>query len=119
MSRIKRPTKGVLQARLPEYSTRSLAATITFDTLAYSKKLKAAGFTDEQAEVQAEALGELIEERLITKRDIGLSSGNNWPIFYASLCLQQQGPDCRQMECPWKSSYIQQQEELFLHSPLS
>jgi hypothetical protein len=29
-------------------------ATITFDTLAYAKKLKAAGFTEEQAEIQGE-----------------------------------------------------------------
>jgi len=45
-------------------------ATITFDTLAYSKKLKAAGFTEQQAEVQAEAFAEIIEDRLATKQDI-------------------------------------------------
>jgi len=44
--------------------------TATFDTLAYAKKLKAAGFTDEQAEIQAEALSEIIEERLATKQDL-------------------------------------------------
>ena len=44
--------------------------TIAFDTLAYAKKLKAAGFSDEQAEVQAEALAELIDERLATKQDL-------------------------------------------------
>jgi len=27
---------------------------LTFDTLAYSKKLRSAGFTEQQAEVQAE-----------------------------------------------------------------
>jgi ribosomal protein L20A (L18A) len=36
-------------------------AAITFDTLAYAKKLKAAGFTEEQAEVQAETQREAIE----------------------------------------------------------
>ncbi len=36
-------------------------ATITFDTLAYAKKLKLAGFTEEQAEVAAEAQKETIE----------------------------------------------------------
>jgi hypothetical protein len=36
-------------------------ATITFDTLAYAKKLKHAGFTEEQAEVAAEAQKETID----------------------------------------------------------
>ena len=41
-----------------------------FDTLAYAKKLKAVGVPDEVAEVQAEALAEIVEERLVTKRDL-------------------------------------------------
>ena len=41
-----------------------------FDTLAYAKKLKAVGVPDEVAEVQAEALAEIVEERLATKRDL-------------------------------------------------
>lgn len=45
-------------------------ATLAFDTLAYSKKLKAAGVPEQQAEVQAEAFAEIIEERLGTKQDI-------------------------------------------------
>ena len=32
---------------------------MAFDTLAYAKKLKAAGFTEQQAEVQAETLAKL------------------------------------------------------------
>ena len=32
--------------------------------------MKAAGFTESQAEVQAEALAQLIEEQLTTKRDL-------------------------------------------------
>ena len=47
-------------------------ATSTFDTLAYAKKLKAAGVPEEQAEVQAETFAEIIEERLATKCDIDL-----------------------------------------------
>jgi hypothetical protein len=43
--------------------------TAIFDTLAYSKKLKAAGFTEQQAEIQAEALAEIIDERIATKQD--------------------------------------------------
>jgi len=45
-------------------------ATATFDTLAYAKKLKSAGFTEQQAEAQAEALAEIVDERLATKTDI-------------------------------------------------
>jgi len=43
---------------------------LTFDTLQYAKKLKSAGFTEEQAEIQAEAIKELIDDRLATKSDI-------------------------------------------------
>ena len=43
---------------------------ITFDTLAYAKKLKAAGVDEKQAEVQAEALAEIIEDKLATKQDL-------------------------------------------------
>ncbi len=42
-------------------------ATSTFDSLGYAKKLEAAGFTREQAEVQANALREVIDERLVTR----------------------------------------------------
>ncbi len=45
-------------------------STIAFDTLAYAKKLKGAGFTDQQAEIQAEAMAELVNEQLATKRDL-------------------------------------------------
>ena len=47
-------------------------ATLTFDTHAYIKKLEAVGFTEEQAEVQAETLAGLINEQLATKQDIEL-----------------------------------------------
>lgn len=43
---------------------------LSFDTLQYSKKLREAGFTEQQAEVQAEALRELIDDKLATKMDI-------------------------------------------------
>jgi len=49
-------------------------ATITFDTLAYAKRLKMVGFTEEQAEAQAEAqkemLSEVLDSTLATKDDI-------------------------------------------------
>ncbi|MBF0487792.1 MAG: DUF1640 domain-containing protein [Nitrospirae bacterium] len=43
---------------------------VIFDTHAYVKRLKAVGFTEEQAEVQTEVLSELLEESLATKRDL-------------------------------------------------
>ena len=39
----------------------------TFDALAYFEKLKAAGVPEEQAKIQATALREIIDERLVTK----------------------------------------------------
>lgn len=44
--------------------------TLAFDTLAYAKKLIAAGVSERQAEVQAEAIAELVNEQLATKRDL-------------------------------------------------
>ena len=35
---------------------------LAFDTLQYSKRLKLVGFTEDQAEVQAEVLREIINE---------------------------------------------------------
>ncbi len=45
---------------------------IPFDTHAFVKKLTAAGVPEAQAEVHAEALGELVIERLATREDIQL-----------------------------------------------
>ena len=44
--------------------------TIIFDTLSYAKKLKAVGFTDEQAEVQTEIFAQIVDEKLASKNDI-------------------------------------------------
>ncbi|MGQ0591409.1 MAG: hypothetical protein ACT4QB_01840 [Gammaproteobacteria bacterium] len=43
---------------------------IAFDTLKFAKRLKEAGFTEEQAEALADAEAEFIEQNLATKRDI-------------------------------------------------
>lgn len=43
-------------------------ATIVFDTYAYIKKLRAVGFTEEQAAVQTETLANLIDEQLVTRQ---------------------------------------------------
>jgi hypothetical protein len=45
-------------------------STITFDTHAYVKKLKAVGISEEQAEVQAQAIADLVTDRLVTKEDL-------------------------------------------------
>lgn len=45
---------------------------ITFDTLQYTKRLREVGVSEEQAEVQAEAIRELIDDKLATKEDIKL-----------------------------------------------
>jgi len=42
------------------------------DTHAYVKKLKADSFTEEQAEVQAETMADLVNDRLVTKADLDL-----------------------------------------------
>jgi hypothetical protein len=41
-----------------------------FDTLAYAKKLREAGFSEQQAEIQAEALAKIVDERLVTKEHL-------------------------------------------------
>jgi hypothetical protein len=47
-----------------------MTAAITFDTLMYAKKLKEAGFSEKQAEIQAETLKEVIDNSLASKQDI-------------------------------------------------
>ncbi len=43
---------------------------LVFDTHAYVKSLQSVGFTEEQAEVQANALKTLVENDLATKQDL-------------------------------------------------
>ena len=43
---------------------------IVMDTLEFATKLKAGGFTEQQAETQARALADVVEKQLATKRDI-------------------------------------------------
>jgi len=45
-------------------------AAITFDTLFYAKRLQEAGFTERQAEVQAETLKSVVDNTIATKYDI-------------------------------------------------
>ena len=43
---------------------------VAFDTLAYARRLRQAGFSEQQAEVQAEALAAVVAETLATKQDL-------------------------------------------------
>lgn len=43
---------------------------ITLDTLAITKKLKSSGYSQQQAEAQAEVLADLVENNLSTKADL-------------------------------------------------
>jgi hypothetical protein len=47
-----------------------MAHTIPFDTHAFVKKLIAVGVAEPQAEVQAQAIADLVNEQLATKRDL-------------------------------------------------
>ncbi|MEO5352420.1 MAG: CCDC90 family protein [Magnetococcus sp. XQGC-1] len=47
-----------------------MSTAVIFDTRAYVKKLRDAGMDARQAEVQADALVSLVEDRLATKQDI-------------------------------------------------
>jgi len=54
------------QSRKHEFSSNVLP----FDPLRYAKQLEQAGFTREQAEVQAETFFGIVNENLVTKRDL-------------------------------------------------
>ncbi len=43
---------------------------IAFDTLKYAQRMKAVGFTEEQANEQATAIAEVIDDKLATKQDL-------------------------------------------------
>ena len=61
-------------------------ATIVFDTYQYIKKLKAVGFTEEQAAVQAETIAGLInEQQLISINSRNAGDSIRWSTFYPLL----------------------------------
>ncbi len=45
-------------------------SSIVLDTLDYATKLKAGGFSEQQAETQARALAEIVERQLATRQDV-------------------------------------------------
>ena len=51
-------------------SSATLMHMIALDTLAYARRLRQAGFSEEQAEAQAEALAAVMVESLATKSDL-------------------------------------------------
>ena len=65
-----------LPAGMVGWTTLLNMATLTFDTLKFANKLKAAALPPDQAEAQAEALAEVIElniQDLVTKEDLIVS----------------------------------------------
>ena len=50
--------------------------TLAFDTFENVKRLKAVGFTEEQAAEQTKIISELIENRLATKEDLAVLEAN-------------------------------------------
>jgi hypothetical protein len=57
-----------LQSRRGGEKLRTMA--IALDTLAYAKRLREAGFTEQQAEGQAQALAAAMTDSLATKQDL-------------------------------------------------
>ena len=47
-----------------------MSMAVAFDTLAYAKRLRSAGCSEELAEVQAEALAAVVTENIATKFDL-------------------------------------------------
>lgn len=45
-------------------------AEMVFNSLNYAKRLEQAGFTREQAEVQANIMTEIVDEKIATKQDL-------------------------------------------------
>ncbi len=56
--------------------------TTTFDTLLYSKKLREVGCPELQAEIQAEALKEIVDNNIATKQDINALRGDMEKLEY-------------------------------------
>lgn len=67
--------------------------TVTFDTLKFANRLKAAGVPDKQAEAEAEALAEVFEtnlRELAIKEDLKLLEGRLTERFDAKLTQLEQ-----------------------------
>lgn len=45
-------------------------STLIFNSLEYARRLEQAGFTREQAEMQANILTEIVDEKMTTKQDL-------------------------------------------------
>ena len=75
--------------------------TTTFDTPGYFEKLKAAGVPEEQAKIQANALRDIIENSLVTKRDLKeLNCGSQSGLAALRLPVQR----CSWPFCPLSSN---------------
>ena len=68
--------------------------TMGFDTLAYARRLKEAGVSDEQAEAHAEAIRDAVTRGVATKFDIAELRAEMRELradFYRALCIQGAG----------------------------
>lgn len=64
-----------------------MSTSIMFDTLKYTKKAREVGFTEEQAEFQAEEIAKLIDEKLATKQDLKYQTLQITVIFGSMLTI--------------------------------
>ncbi len=61
---------GMVRNHRLAFPQEDLLRTLAFNTLEFAKKLKAANFTQDQAEALAEAVAGIVEERLATKQNL-------------------------------------------------
>lgn len=54
---------------------------MVFNSLNYAKRLEQAGFTRQQAEVQANIMTEIVDEKIATKQDLRV------PEYRITICL--------------------------------
>jgi hypothetical protein len=64
------PVIDIFRVLIMLVKKESAMTSATFDSLGYFEKLKAAGVPEQQAKVQADAMREIIEDKLATKRDL-------------------------------------------------
>ena len=81
---------------------------MSFDTLSYAKKLREAGVPEQQAEVHAQAVQTLLEERLATKQDIELVRRDTKELD--SRLLQEIGGVRNEIELLWREIELLRRE---------
>lgn len=115
-----RPRPFFLELPIPSCYIIFMGNAIAFDTHVYVKKLKAAGFSEEQAEVLASTQADLIDERLATKNDLNeLDLAHKHDIKELETSLRHDMKemetglkhDMREMELRLESKIVEQKSE--------